>query len=88
LPGRNYGGNILLDYNTRVRNEGNFIGQGRKTITTYADLRASYMARHNVFLEGRVLYRYQDSQNRQNKYTDQVATLALRWNLPYSNWVF
>jgi len=88
LPGRNYGGNILLDYNTRVRNEGNFIGQGRKTITTYADLRASYMARHNVFLEGRVLYRYQDSQNRQNKYTDQVATLALRWNLPHSNWVF
>ena len=84
----NYGGNILLDYNSRFRNEGNFIGQGRKTVTTYGDLRASYMARHNVFLEGRILYRYQDSQNRQDRYTDQVATLALRWNLPYSNWVF
>jgi len=90
LPDRNYGGNILLDYQSRVRGDdgGNYIGQGRKTVTTYADLRASYMARHNVFLEGRLLYRYQDSQNRQNKYTDQVATLALRWNLPYSNWVF
>lgn len=88
IQGRNYGGNILIDYTRRISDEGNFIGQGRKTITTYADLRASYMARHNVFLEGRLLYRYQDSQNRQNKYTDQVATLALRWNLPYSNWTF
>ena len=86
--GRDYGGNILIDYTRRVGNEDNYIGQGRKTVTTYADLRASFMARHNVFLEGRVLYRYQDSQNRENKYADQVATLALRWNLPYSNWVF
>lgn len=87
-PGRNYGGNILLDYTSRVRDEGNFIGQGRQTITSYADLRASYMFRHNVFLEGRLLYRYQDSQYRPNSYTDQVASFALRWNIPYRNWVF
>lgn len=87
-PSRNYGGNILLDYNDRVRDDENFIGQGRKTITTYADLRASYMVRHNVFLEGRLLYRYQDSQYRPYSYTDQVASFALRWNLPYRSWVF
>ena len=87
-PGLNYGGNILLDYSTRFRNEGNFIGQGRKTLVTYADLRGSYMIRHNIFLEGRFLYRYQDSQFRDNTYSNQVTTLALRWNLPYRNWVF
>lgn len=87
-PGLNYGGNVLLDYRTRVRDEGNFIGQGRKTIVTYADLRGSYMIRHNIFLEGRFLYRYQDSQARDNTYKNQVASLALRWNLPYRNWVF
>ena len=87
-PGRNYGSNILLDYNSRVRDENNFIGQGRKTIVTYADLRASYMIRHNIFLEGRYLFRFQDSQYRPDSYTDQVASFALRWNLPYRNWVF
>ncbi|MVM29355.1 hypothetical protein GO755_04865 [Spirosoma sp. HMF4905] len=84
----NYGGNILKDYTTRIREEGNFIGQGRKTIITYADVRASYMIRHNVFLEGRLLYRFQDSQYRPDSYTEKVASLALRWNLPYRNWVF
>ncbi|AUD03220.1 hypothetical protein [Spirosoma pollinicola] len=84
----NYGGNILKDYNSRIRNEGNFIGQGRKTVVTYADVRASYMIRHNIFLEGRYLYRYQDSQYRPDSYTDQTASFALRWNLPYKNWVF
>ncbi|GAB2560027.1 hypothetical protein GCM10027190_07190 [Spirosoma areae] len=84
----NYGGNILKDYTSRFREEGNFIGQGRKTIVTYADMRASYMIRHNVFLEGRYMYRLQDSQNRANSYTNHTASLALRWNLPYRNWVF
>lgn len=84
----NYGGNILKDYTFRFRDEGNFIGQGRKTVTTYADLRLSYMIRHNIFLEGRYLYRFQDSQNKAQSYTDQTASFALRWNLPYRNWVF
>ncbi|WP_460982699.1 hypothetical protein [Spirosoma fluminis] len=84
----NYGGNILKDYNTKFRDEGNFIGQGRKTVVTYADLRASYMIRHNVFLDARYMYRFQDSQYRPNSYTNQVASFALRWNLPYRNWVF
>lgn len=87
-PGRNYGGNILLNYDTRVRDEGNFIGQGRQTIVTYADLRASYMIRHNIFLEGRFMYRFKDSQYRPDSYTDKLASFAIRWNLPYRNWVF
>ncbi|GAB3798740.1 hypothetical protein GCM10028819_20540 [Spirosoma humi] len=87
-PSINYGGNILKDYTFRFRDEGNFIGQGRKTVVTYADVRASYMIRHNVFLEGRYLYRYQDSQYKPDSYTDQVASFAIRWNLPYRNWVF
>ncbi|GAB4030400.1 hypothetical protein GCM10028809_23360 [Spirosoma gilvum] len=87
-PDINYGGNILKDYTTRFRDESNFIGQGRKNIITYADVRASYMIRHNIFLEGRFLYRYQDSQLRTNSYSEQMASFALRWNLPYRNWVF
>jgi hypothetical protein len=85
---RNYGGNILQDYESRIREDGNFIGQGRKTIMTYGDLRGSYMIRHNVFLEARYLYRFQDSQYQPARYSDQVASLAVRWNIPYRNWVF
>lgn len=87
-PDRNYGGNILQDYNSRVRSEGNYIGQGRKNVITYVDLRASYMIRHNIFLEGRYMYRFQDSQFRPDSYTDQTASFGLRWNMPYRNWVF
>ncbi|MCK8492201.1 hypothetical protein M0L20_10105 [Spirosoma sp. RP8] len=87
-PGRNFGGNILLNYDTRNGDLGNYIGQGRKTIVTYADVRASYMIRHNIFLEGRLLYRFKDSQNEAEAYTDKLASFALRWNLPYRNWVF
>ncbi|WP_420148891.1 hypothetical protein [Spirosoma sp.] len=87
-PDINYGGNILKDYNSRYRSEGNFIGQGRKTVITYLDVRGSYMIRHNVFLEGRYLYRFQDSQYRPESYTDQVASFGIRWNIPYRNWVF
>lgn len=87
-PQLDYGANILKDYTNRQKDDGNYIGQGRKTIITYADLRASYMIRHNIFLEGRLLYRFQDSQNRTDSYSEQVGSFALRWNLPYRNWVF
>ncbi|WP_460942449.1 hypothetical protein [Spirosoma daeguense] len=83
----NYGGNILKDYNTRYREDGNYIGQGRKTVVTYADLRASYMIRHNIFLEGRYMYRFQDSQLRANSYTEHMLHFGLRWNIGYRNWV-
>ncbi|GAA4468201.1 hypothetical protein GCM10023189_53110 [Nibrella saemangeumensis] len=87
-PYRNYGGDITKNYETRVRNDGNYIGQGRQTAVTYADLRLSYMFKHNVFLEGRYLFRFQDSQYTPLAYTTQQGSVALRWNLPYRGWTF
>ncbi len=88
FPDQNYGGNIRLSYDTRVRNEGNFVGQGRKQLTSYADVRVSYMLRHNLFLEGRYYYRFLDSQYRAAGYTEQTVNASLRWNLPYRNLTF
>lgn len=87
-PGRNYGGNILLDYRTRYRDEGNYIGQGQKTLTTYADMRVSYMFKHNLFLDARYLYRFQDSEYIPNSYVTRLGSIALRWNLAYRNSTF
>ncbi len=87
-PGRNYGGNPLKNYEDRLRDNDNFIGQGRKTIITYADLRLSYMLKHNFFLEGRFLSRMQNSQYIPDIYNTTVANFAIRWNAPYRSWVF
>lgn len=87
-PGRNYGRNILETYESRFRDEGNFIGQGRQTIISYIEGRASYMFRHNLFIDGRYLYRLRSSQFRSTEYTTNLATIGLRWNFPYRSWVF
>ncbi len=85
---QNYGGNIGLNYDTRVRSEGNFIGQGRTQLITYADMRLSYMVRHNVFLDLRYYYRFLDSQYKAAGYTEQTVGASLRWNLAYQNLTF
>ena len=87
-PGRNYGRNILETYESRFRDQGNFIGQGRQTIISYIEGRASYMIRHNLFIDGRYLYRLRSSQFRSSEYTTNLATIGLRWNFPYRSWVF
>ncbi|WP_044130194.1 hypothetical protein [Rudanella lutea] len=87
-PGRNYGSNITKNYETRFRTDGNFIGQGRTTITTFVDARASYMLRHNFFVEGRYAYRLQSSQFRPLEYTNQFASIGIRWNYAYRNLLF
>ena len=87
-PNRNYGGNPLLDYEDRLRDYDNTVGQGRKVITTYADLRLTYMLKHNLFLEGRFLNRQQSSQYVPDSYNTNVFNFAVRWNAPYRSWVF
>ena len=86
--GRNYGSNITKNYETKFREEGNFIGQGRTTLTTFVDGRASYMLRHNLFVEGRYMYRFQSSQFKALAYTNNFASIGLRWNYAYRNLVF
>jgi hypothetical protein len=88
FPDQNYGGNILRSYETRVRNENNFVRQGRRQLTTYADVRLSWMLRHNLFLDARYYYRFLDSQYQAAGYTEQILTGALRWNLPHRNLTF
>ena len=77
-PGRNYGHNILVTYESRFRDESNFIGQGRQTIVSYIEGRASYMLRHNLFIDGRYLYRLRSSQFRSSESTTNLGTIGLR----------
>ncbi|OIN60219.1 hypothetical protein [Arsenicibacter rosenii] len=87
-PGRNYGRDILKNYDTRFRSEGNFIGQGRQTIISYAEGRASYMFKHNLFLDARYTYRLRSSQFRSSEYASNLLTFGARWNFAYRNLVY
>lgn len=42
-PGMNYGGDIYKSYNTRVKDFGNYIGQGIRNRLLYQDIRASFL---------------------------------------------
>jgi len=86
-PSRNYGGDLLKDYETRFRDKGNLIAQGRETIVSYGDLRLSFMLRHNLFVDLRQLLRMSDSQAIRLIYNTSLTSVALRWNMPYRNFV-
>lgn len=47
---KNYGNNILLNYNTRVSDYGNYVGQGVHCNITTVTLDASWQLYHNMFL--------------------------------------
>lgn len=86
--GLNYGGNILLDYDTRVSDFGNALGQGVPLYTRFGDLRVSYMLAHNLFLEGRLLLRREESPRYTVKQSTRLTTFALRYNMPYRQQTF
>ncbi|RRA98752.1 hypothetical protein EHT25_27555 [Larkinella rosea] len=88
-PNRNYGGNLLQNYESRIEwpdqplGAGHHIGQGRKTLVSYGDVRVSYMLKHNLFIDFQQIVRKSDSQLERLKYNTSSASFALRWNLPY-----
>lgn len=80
-PGQNWGGNPLLSYNTRVRNYGNVIGQGRLTNLALVDAAATYQITHNFFAELRHVYRLQDARGDVNDRKTSFTSFALRLNI-------
>lgn len=86
--GRNWGGNILLDYETRVGDFGNTIAQGVPLFTRFMDFRVSQMVYHNLFLEARYLSRREESPRFNIQQSTRLWSVALRWNMPYRQQTF
>jgi hypothetical protein len=84
----NWGQDILKDYDSRSRKVlyddqfGNYTGQGRSTVTTILDLKASYQIMHNLFIEGHYMNRKYDSAVDKLDYTNTVSSFGVRWNVP------
>ncbi len=78
----NYGNNVLLSYDNRVQEYGNTIGQGIKTNQLYLDLTASFMLRHNVFLDVKQVLRRADATDNALDSNTAYTSVAFRWNIP------
>jgi hypothetical protein len=93
-PSENWGSNILKNYDTRSRKVlyndlyGNYLGQGRSTVTTIIDVRASFQIKHNLFIEGHYMNRKYDSAVNRLDYTNTVASFGLRWNVAARQMLF
>ena len=85
---QNWGGDILKNYNTRQSEYGNFVGQGNKTNILYFDLTASYMIKHNLFIEAKQLIRRSESDLPLYNNNTSLTSLAIRWNIPARTYEF
>lgn len=79
--GVNWGSDLLKNNSTREQEFGNTIGQGLLTKVTYLDLTASYMLKHNVFIDLKLIRRDSDVPAISVRNNTTITSLALRWNI-------
>ncbi|MEQ8926778.1 MAG: hypothetical protein RLO81_13245 [Fulvivirga sp.] len=78
----NWGGNILLDNNSREMNFGNEIAQGQQADLTYLDFTATYMWKHNFFIDGKIVSRNLSTDIASADSDTNFLSLSVRWNIP------
>jgi len=81
IPTRNWGTNPLLDYNTRVQDYENEIGQGVAAKIDLFGLDASWALWHNVFVDVKFLYRKKDSEDNARDFSTKVFGAGIRINM-------
>jgi hypothetical protein len=86
--GQNWGGDILKNYETRQSQYGNFTGQGNKTDINFIDLTASYMIKHNLFIDARQVFRSSSSNLPAYNNNTTLTSLSIRWNIPARTYEF
>lgn len=78
----NWGTDILKNSNTREQEYGNTIGQGNPNTILFFDFTASYMLKHNFFLDAKLVVRKSESNLPAYHSNTTLTSLALRWNIP------
>jgi hypothetical protein len=77
----NWGKNILLNYDTREQDYGNTIGQGVSTDLMYIDLTASWMLKHNLFIDVKQIFRELKSEQPSLSESTSYTSIGLRLNI-------
>jgi len=84
----NQGGDILKNNSTRISDYGNTIGQGVQNKIMYIDLTASYMLKHNFFIDGKLILRDSKSDLPAYNTNTSITSIALRWNIAQRGYEF
>ncbi|MGB3467096.1 MAG: hypothetical protein WBA74_17575 [Cyclobacteriaceae bacterium] len=84
----NVGKNILLPNPSRDSDEGNFVGQGINTKLLFAELRVSYMLKHNLFIDLSQIVRREDSEIDDRNLNNAITTVGIRLNLASGDYTF
>jgi hypothetical protein len=79
--GKDFGSNVMTDYNKRVSEYGNFIGQGAKTTIVYISGTISYQIAHNMFIDLTAIIRSEKSIYTPYNSNDKIASVSFRWNI-------
>jgi hypothetical protein len=85
--GLNFGGDILKDNSTRNNGSsnkdfGNTVAQGFRNSITIASVSASWMVKHNLFIDLTVIARQSRCDLVFYNNNSTITSLALRWNIP------
>jgi len=86
--GENFGQDVLKSYNTRSMEYGNTTGQGISNNLLYVDMTASFMMKHNLFVDLKYVYRRLDSGDDLQNLTTHFTSLALRLNIAARDYSF
>jgi hypothetical protein len=78
---KNYGGNIHTTYSNRIREYDNYTTQGLKNNLLILNSNISYMFYHNMFVDLRYYYRFQQLDS--NNFYTHWGSVGLRINLDY-----
>ena len=80
-PAVDWGGDINKSYILRQQDYNNKISQGTDNTIIYNDFSASYMLRHNFFIDLRQTFRNSNSPDPAFNNNTSLTSVALRWNL-------
>jgi hypothetical protein len=84
IGNQNFGRWPMDPTGTRVADAGNAIGQGNATDMLLLQGTASYMIKHNLFLDAEVLLReLQEEMTSGRKLSTNHLQLMVRWNIPH-----
>ncbi len=86
--GTNWGGDINKSYNTRQQDYNNKIAQGTDNKIIYVDFLASYMLRHNFFIDLKQTFRNSSSPDPLFNNNTSLTSVALRWNIAAQSFDF
>jgi hypothetical protein len=78
---QNFGSDFLKNYRFRQADYGNYIGQGFNNTVLYADFTASYMFKHNFFIDLKYVLRNSKCDLAFYNNNTSFASISLRWNI-------